>query len=104
MTTQPLQLPANELAAYCRTNQITYLALFGSAVRGELTAASDVDLLIEFAPTARIGFLALGRMQRELSDLLGYPVDLVLRAGLKPQIRDEVLRSARVLFEWEPSI
>jgi predicted nucleotidyltransferase len=98
-----LELPGAELAAYCRSNQIAYLALFGSAVCGELRADSDVDLLVEFAPGARIGFLALARMQRELSDLLRRPVDLVPRSSLKPVIRDEVLRSARVIYEEEPN-
>ena len=65
---------------------------------GELRADSDVDLLVEFAPGARIGFLALGRMQRELATLFGRPVDLVPRDGLKPLIRQEVLQSARVLY------
>jgi predicted nucleotidyltransferase len=41
-----LDIPYAELAAYCRSNQIAYLALFGSAVRGELRADSDVDLPI----------------------------------------------------------
>jgi predicted nucleotidyltransferase len=37
-------------------------------------------------------------MQRELADLLGRQVDLVLRDGLKPLIRDNVLESAQVLY------
>jgi predicted nucleotidyltransferase len=98
-----LELPGAQLAAYCRSNQIAYLAPFGSAVRGELRADSDVDLLVDFAPGARIGFLALARMQRELSDLLRRPVDLVPRSSLKAVIRDEVLRSARVLYTEEAS-
>ena len=39
--------------------------LFGSVLREDL-AVSDVDLLIKFEPGARVGFLALGRIQREL--------------------------------------
>ena len=87
-----------QLADYCRRNQIAYLALFGSAVRDELRPDSDVDLLVEFTLDARIGFLALGRIQRELAALFGRPVDLVPRGGLKPLIRQEVLQSARVLY------
>jgi predicted nucleotidyltransferase len=87
-----------QLAEYCRRNQIAWLAIFGSAVRNELRTDSDVDLLVEFSPDARIGFLALARMQRELAALFGRPVDLALREGLKPIIRQEVLQSARVLY------
>jgi predicted nucleotidyltransferase len=91
-------LTNEQLADYCRRNQIGYLALFGSAVRGELRPDSDVDLLVEFTPEARIGFMALGRIGRELSALFGRPVDLVPRAGLKPLIRQEVLQSAQVIY------
>jgi predicted nucleotidyltransferase len=98
MNANTLEIPYAELATYCQNNQIAYLALFGSAVRDELRPDSDVDLLVEFDASARIGFLALARMQRELSALFQRPVDLVPRSGLKPVIRDDVLRSARVIY------
>jgi predicted nucleotidyltransferase len=98
MNTNTLEIPYEELAAYCRANQIEYLALFGSAVRGELRAGSDVDLLVEFDASAKIGFMALARMQRELGAIFQRPVDLVPRSGLKPILREDVLRSARVLY------
>ena len=96
--TTDLAIPETALSDYCRRNEIAYLALFGSAGRGELGAQSDVDLLVEFVPGARIGFLALARMQRELSTFFGRPVDLVPRAGLKPVIREAVLAEERVLY------
>jgi len=68
--TTDLAIPEAAPSDYCRRNEIAYLALFGSAGRGELGAQSDVDLLVEFVPGVRIGFLALARMQRELSALL----------------------------------
>jgi hypothetical protein len=49
MAALELSVPYDTLAAYCRQNQIEYLALFGSAVRDELRPDSDVDLLMEFA-------------------------------------------------------
>ncbi len=68
--TQPtLTIPQDELARYCRTNGINSLAMFGSQVTGQSGRDSDVDLLVEFDPEARIGFLALARMQRELTSL-----------------------------------
>ena len=53
---------------------------------------------MEFEPGARIGFLALSRMQRELTDLFQRPVDLVPRAGLKPTIRAHILEQEKVLY------
>jgi hypothetical protein len=54
---------------------VVRLELFGSWVRGEQRPDSDVDLLVEFRePPGLLGFLAL---EREISDALGKPVDLV---------------------------
>ncbi len=74
------------------------LALFGSAASGIIGSESDIDLLVTFLPEARVGFLTLARMQRELEELFGRKVDLVPKGGLKPVIRDSVLASARVLY------
>ena len=55
------------------------LGLFGSYVRGEETEGSDLDLLVEFAETPDLlEFVALGR---DLSELLGVKVDLVMKAS-----------------------
>lgn len=92
------EIPLDAVAALCRRYQVLELSLFGSAVRGTLEEDSDLDLLVEFTPDARVGFLALARMARELSVLLNRNVDLVPKRGLKPCIRDEVLAEAEVLF------
>jgi predicted nucleotidyltransferase len=101
VTNPSLVIPTDSIAAYCQRNGIQRLALFGSAVREDFRPDSDVDLLVEFRPDARVGFLALSRMQRELSDLLQRQVDLVPRDGLKPQVRSSVLGDAEVLYAWQ---
>ena len=63
---------------------------FGSARRADFGADSDIDLLVEFEADARIGFMVLSRMQRELTALLGRRVDLAPKGGLKPLIRQAV--------------
>lgn len=93
-----VQIPIEALRAFCRRNRIRRLSLFGSVLRDDFGPESDIDILVEFEPEAEIGFLALIRMQRELADLLGRPVDLVPREGLKPAIRDEVLQSEEILY------
>jgi predicted nucleotidyltransferase len=67
-------------------------------LREDFGPGNDVDVWVAFEPGARVGFLALGRMQRELSALLGRPVDLVPRDGLKSMVREEVLPRAEVLY------
>ena len=66
MVLKDLKLPETELPGYCRRNGIRRLELFGSAIRADFGPQSDVDLLVEFRPDARIRFLALSRIQREL--------------------------------------
>ncbi len=96
-TTAPkprIPLPTDKLAEFCRRNRIRRLSLFGSVLRDDFRPDSDVDVLVEFEPESVVGFMALSRMQRELAQLLGRPVDLVPRIGLKPVIRESVLASA----------
>lgn len=65
------------------------LALFGSVARDEASAASDLDLLVEFdRPT---GLLGLFNLQEHLEELLGCPVDLGTPASLKPRVRQRVM-------------
>jgi predicted nucleotidyltransferase len=74
------------------------LALFGSVLRDDFRPDSDVDLLVVFKPEARVGFVTLSRMQRELTELFQRPVDLVPMDGLKPIIRESVLSSAQEVY------
>ena len=94
----PLDTDREKLTEFCKSNHVQELALFGSAVRDELSDESDFDFLVTFEAGARVGFLTLARMQRELEELLGRKVDLVPKGGLKPVIRDSVLATARVLY------
>ena len=65
------------------------LGLFGSYVRGEERDGSDLDLLVEFVDTPDLfEFVALGR---DLSELLGVKVDLVMKRALKPRIGKRIL-------------
>ncbi len=103
MSTQtlPITVPMAGLVDFCRRYRVRELSLFGSILREDFRPDSDVDLLVQFRPDARVGFLTLGRMERELAAMFGRPIDLVPKRGLKPVIRDEVLASARVLYAEE---
>lgn len=93
-----LELDREQIAEFCRRNRIMRLELFGSAARGDAGPESDLDFLVEFAPDAHVGFLALGRIREELEALTGRSVDLVPRGGLKPLIRDQVISEARSVY------
>jgi uncharacterized protein len=67
--------------------------LFGSVVRGEATAASDVDFLVDAGPDTSPWFP--GGLLMDLEKLLGCKVDIVMEQALHWYIRDKVLREAR---------
>lgn len=67
------------------------LSLFGSYARNAANEASDVDMLVELKPKTLDSYMQL---KFRLEELLGRPVDLVLRDGLKSAVADSVLREA----------
>lgn len=95
---ESIDLPLDKIAEYSRANHIIKLEVFGSAARGEMTPESDVDLLVTFAPNARIGLIKYIRIQDELGEIIGRRVDLVTHAALKPLIRDDILNSAIPIY------
>jgi predicted nucleotidyltransferase len=98
MAKPKIDIPADEIAAFCRRHHVRSLSLFGSVLREDFRPGSDADVLVEFEPGAQVGFITLSRMQRELAALLQRPVDLVPKEGLKPRIREAVLSSAEVVY------
>lgn len=93
-----VEIPEARLKEFCRRYRVRELSLFGSALREDFAPDSDVDMLVEFEPSAQVGFMALSRMQRELSELLSRRVDLVPKPGLKEKVRQAVLDSAEVIY------
>jgi predicted nucleotidyltransferase/DNA-binding XRE family transcriptional regulator len=79
----------SEAAANRRARNVR---VFGSVARGDTTADSDVDLLVDLDPG--VGLLELIGLERELGELLGVEVDVVSADTLKPRMRDRVLREA----------
>lgn len=69
--------------------QVTDLGIFGSYVRGEQNADSDVDILIDYIEAPDL--IELLELEEELSDRLGVPVDVVTKNGLKPRLRERIL-------------
>lgn len=66
--------------------------IFGSVARGEARPGSDVDVLVDLEPGRSL--LDLGGLLMELQELLGCGVDVVTEQGLRPRIRERVLREA----------
>ncbi len=78
---------------------IKSVALFGSCVTGEAKETSDVDVLIDFEPTAVIGFFALSDIKDNFETFLQRPVDLLTPQAISKYFRDEVLEQAEYIYE-----
>jgi len=99
MTIAPgLVIPEAGVAEICRRYQVKELSVFGSAARGEMRSDSDIDMLVDFLPDARISLLRHFAAERELSELLRRKVDLVSKRALRRTLRDEVLSQARLIY------
>ncbi len=93
-----IKVPEKKIKDFCQQYQVKRLALFGSVLRDDFRPDSDIDILVVFDPSARITFMILGRMRRELSTMFQRQVDLVPQEGLKPAIREAVLSSAQEVY------
>lgn len=83
-----------ENQAVLKAHNVKALYLFGSVVRGEDKPESDVDILVEFQPEARVGLFGLARLQRRLSEILGRPVDLTTPDALHEALKDRIIKEA----------
>lgn len=86
------------LVDICHRYKIQTLSLFGSILGGRFNTDSDVDILVEFEPDARIGYLGMAQIEAELTELMGRRVDLRTPSELSRYFRSDVLASAKVLY------
>lgn len=80
-------------------NDIEKASLFGSYLRNEAKNKNDVDVLVEFKPTAKIGLFEFVRIQRRLSDFVGKKVDLLTPDALSKFIKENILNEAETIYE-----
>jgi predicted nucleotidyltransferase len=77
---------------------LAHLRVFGSVARGEARPESDIDLMADFAPDARISLMTMSGLSLQLCDLLGAEVDLSSAIALKEVVRANVDREAFAIF------
>ena len=96
--TPAIEIHKDRISEFCTRHRIRKLALFGSVLRPDFRADSDVDVLVEFLPGVAIGFFGFARIERELSALLGgRRVDLRTPQDLSRYFRTSVLDRAYTL-------
>jgi uncharacterized protein len=90
-----LKRQRKEILATAKQHGAYNVRVFGSVARGEAQPDSDLDLLVNLESGRSL--LDLARLVRVLESQLGRKVDIVTEAGLRPRIRQEVLKEARPL-------
>lgn len=75
--------------------QVESLGVFGSYIRSEQSAGSDLDVLVSFREPP--GLLKFIEMENYLSDILGLKVDLVIKDSLKPHIGERILQEVMTI-------
>jgi hypothetical protein len=93
-----LAFSGEELTELCQRHQVRELALFGSVLRDDFREDSDIDVLVEFEPGARVGLFEFIELKEELATLFGREVDLVSKGGLRWFNREQVLDSAELVY------
>jgi predicted nucleotidyltransferase len=77
---------------------VSHAALFGSVARGEQRADSDIDIMVEIAPEARIDLFDYVGIVQFIEEMFPVPVDVVNREGLKKLVRPNAERDAVYAF------
>jgi uncharacterized protein len=103
-TRHPLSLAdlQQRLRPLCEKHHLRRLEIFGSAARGEAEPGSDVDLLVTFDDSAPLSTATLLDMAGEAEELVGAPVDFVLRTSLDKSpnrfARERILSTAVCVY------
>lgn len=82
-----------QLAAFepgLRAAGLSALYVFGSRANRKVRPGSDIDLLFDVDPRGRFSLIDQARIQAELAEALGLPVDLIERSALRPALRRRV--------------
>lgn len=87
------------LKKLCGENSVSFLGVFGSVARGDATADSDIDLLIQFDDAAKKSLFDLVHLEGELAEVLGRKVDLVTERSVSPYIREKIMKDILPIYE-----
>jgi predicted nucleotidyltransferase len=81
-----------------RRDGVTGLWMFGSVARDAAKPGSDIDLAVEFDPASKASLLTVARLQQDIQDALGAPVDIGIREDLYPHVIEGFRRDAVRVF------
>ena len=97
-----IEIPKEKIAAFCQKWKIVEFSLFGSVLRDDFRADSDVDVLVSFSPDAEWSLLEHMAMEEELSAIFGRKVDVISRKAIERSEnyirRDAILETAQLYY------
>ncbi|HTX91416.1 MAG TPA: nucleotidyltransferase family protein [Anaerolineales bacterium] len=94
-----IAIPKKKIDEFCLRWKVVEFSLFGSVLREDFRPDSDVDVLVSFAPDAKVSLFDLVEMQDELKAIFKREVDLVEKDALEnPFRRREILNTAQVIY------
>jgi len=102
MNKQPVHISRNKVASFCRRWKVVEFSLFGSILREDFRPDSDIDVLVKFAPEARVSLFDLVEMEDELKGVFGREVDLVEKDAILQSEnyirRKNILENTEVIY------
>jgi predicted nucleotidyltransferase len=101
MNKKRFTIPRKKIAAFCKRWNVSEFAIFGSALRADFRPDSDVDVLVSFAPEAKVSLYEMVHMQDELKEIFSRDVNLISKRGVETSRnylrRKAILESAQVI-------
>lgn len=81
------------------SKDIQKVSIFGSYIHGDFKENSDVDVLIEFTPLARIGFFKLAQIKRNMERHTDREIDLLTPEAISKFFKEDVIKEAEIVYE-----
>ncbi|MBF2074856.1 MAG: nucleotidyltransferase domain-containing protein [Synechococcales cyanobacterium C42_A2020_086] len=103
-----LNLTPEQIAAFCKQHHILELSLFGSILRDDFKADSDIDMLVVFDRSANphLSLMDLVGIEYQLEDMVGRGVDLIEKRSIVDSDnwirRKNILNTAQVIYAARP--
>ena len=88
-----------KLTKICQTNDLVFLAIFGSFVKGKQIKNSDIDIAIEFDKDKPKSLFDLVHLEYELEKIFKRKVDVGIFSSISPYIINEVKKEMKVIYE-----
>jgi len=94
-----IQLPLQQIEAFCRKYGVQEFSLFGSVLRDDFGPGSDVDVMLKFAPGHGFTFENTPDIQDDLIAIFGRPVDVIEKGRIRNPIRRQsIMNSYQVVY------